>query len=164
MLVPAEYQVLTALRDAIAGIRVGDGFYYDVRGTGVKLDPNQDVESLVAAGGPRPFVLIELTADQWQHMPAARARIDLAATIHWVHDSDPTRDADRIQTYLQGCADIEKVLVGSNGADLSRGGLVIDTRIVRRTFDTAVDGSMVWGSIEIVMPMIRTYGQPDVTP
>jgi hypothetical protein len=157
--VPAEYQVLTNLRDAIAAIRVGDGFHYDVRGTGVKLDPNQDVESLVAAGGPRPFVLIELTQDDWQHMPSLRARIDLKATIHWVHDSDPTRDADRIQTYLQGCADVEKMLI----VDLQRGGLVIDTRILRRTFDTAIDGSMVWASIEIVMPMIRTYGQPDVT-
>lgn len=159
MQVPAEYQVLTNLRDAIAAIRVGDGYYYDVRGTGVKLDPNSDVESLVAAGGPRPFVLIELTSDQWQHMPAMRSRIEVAATIHWVHDSDPTRDADRIQTYLQGCSDIEKVII----ADLQRGGLVIDTRIVRRTFDTAVDGSMVWASIEIVMPTIRTFGDPDVT-
>jgi hypothetical protein len=156
---PAEYQVLTNLRDAIAGIRVGDGYYYDVRGTGVKLDPNQDVEALVEAGGPRPFVLIELNADSWQHMPAARARIDLAVTLHWVTDSDPTRDADRIQTYLQGCSDIEKLLI----VDLQRGGLVIDTRIVRRTFDTQVDGSLVWASIEIVMPMIRTYGEPSVT-
>jgi hypothetical protein len=157
--VPAEYQVLTNLRDAIATIRVGDGYYYDVRGTGVKLDPNQDVEALVEAGGPRPFVLIELNADNWQHMPSMRARIDLAATIHWVTDSDPTRDVDRIQTYLQGCSDIEKLLI----VDLQRGGLVIDTRIVRRTFDTQVDGSLVWASIEIVMPMIRIYGQPDVT-
>jgi hypothetical protein len=157
--VPAEYQVLTNLRDAIAAIRVGDGFHYDVRGTGVKLDPNQDVESLKAPGAPRPFVLIEVTTDAWQHMPASRARIEFGATIHWVHNSDPTRDADRIQTYLQGCADVEKMLV----ADLQRGGLVIDTRILKRTFDTAVDGSIVWASIEIVMPMIRTYGQPDVT-
>jgi hypothetical protein len=83
----------------------------------------------------------------------------LAVTLHWVTDSDPTRDADRIQTYLQGCSDIEKLLI----VDLQRGGLVIDTRIVRRTFDTQVDGSLVWASIEIVMPMIRTYGEPSVT-
>ena len=157
-LLPHEYQVLTNLRDTLAAVRVGDGYYYDIRGTGVKLDPNQDVDSLVESGGPRPFVLIEVSADGWTHMPSSRARIDLGATIHWVHDSDPTRDADRIRTFLQGCSDVEKALV----VDLTRGGLVIDTRILRRAFDTAVDGSLVWASIEIVMTMIRTYGEPDV--
>jgi len=157
--VPSEYAVLTNLRDALAAIRVGDGFYYDVLGSAVKLDPNQNVDALWEPGAARPFVLVELNADSWQHMPSERARIDLRATIHWVHDSDPTRDADKLQTYLQGCADIEKALV----ADLQRGGRVIDTRIVSRAFDTAVDGALVWASIDVVMPMIRSYGQPDVS-
>lgn len=157
---PREYLILTNLRDALAAIRVGDGFYYDVRGTGVKLDPNQDVESLVAAGGPRPFALIELTDDAWSYVEKpARARIDVRAVIHWVHDSDPTRDADRIQTYLQGCADVERAIV----ADLSRGALAIDTRIVGRSMQQLTDGAEVWASIEIVMPTIRTFGDPDVT-
>lgn len=155
---PAEYAVLANLRDAIAAIRVGDGYYYDVLGTGVKLDPNQDVDSLVDPSGPRPFVILALNGDGWTHMPAMRARIDLEATIYWMHDSDPTRDADAIQTYLQGCADIERALV----ADLTRGGLVTDTRIVRRSRDTSVDGSLIVAEIGILMPMIRTYGEPSV--
>jgi hypothetical protein len=158
-LVPSEYAVLTNLRDALAAIRVGDGYYYDVLGSAVKLDPNHDTDALWADGAPRPFVLVELTSDAWTHMPSERARIELRATIHWVNDSDPTRDADRLQTYLQGCADVERAVI----ADLQRGGLVIDTRIVSRAFDTAVDGALVWASIDLVMPMIRTYGQPDVT-
>jgi len=157
--VPSEYAVLTNLRDALGGIRVGDGFYYDVLGSAVKLDPNHDVDVLWAVGAPRPFVLVELVSDSWQYMPSMRARVDLRATIHWIHESDPTRDADKLQTYLQGCADVETVIV----ADLQRGGLVTDTRILSRAFDTAVDGALVWASIEIVMPMIRTFGQPSVT-
>jgi len=156
--VPNEYAVLTNLRDALAGIRVGDGFYYDVLGSAVKLDPNHDVDVLWADGAPRPFVLVELKSDTWEHMPSVRARIELRATIHWIHDSDPKRDADKMQTYLQGCADIEKVIV----SDLQRGGRVIDTRIVSRAFDTAVDGALVWASIDLAMPMIRTYGEPSV--
>jgi hypothetical protein len=156
---PIEYRILTHLRDALAGITIGAGYHYDVRGTAVKLDPNQDVDALVGAEGPRPFVLIELTSDAWQHMPAMRAKIELRATVHWVHDSDPTRDADRIQTYLRGCADVERAIL----VDLTRDGLVTDTRITKRTFDTAIEGSMVWAAIELVMPMIRTFGEPNET-
>jgi hypothetical protein len=160
---PIEYQLLTHLRDALAAITIGEGYHYDVRGTAVKLDPNHDVDDLIGVEGgpppPRPFVLIELTSDAWTHMPSMRARIEVRATIHWVHDSDPTRDADRIQTYLRGCADVERAIL----VDLTRGGLATDTRILRRTFETSVDSSLVWGAIEIVMPTIRTFGEPNVT-
>lgn len=159
---PHEYRVLLNLQAALAAIRVGDGFYYDVMGSAVKLDPNHDVDALTAENGPRPFVLIEMTEDLWDYARGdrpARPRIDLRAIVHWVSTSDPTRDADRLQTYLQGCADVEKALV----ADLQRGGLVIDTRILSRTNQQFVSGSEVWASIEIVMPLLRTFGEPSVT-
>lgn len=158
--VPSEYAVLTNLRDALAGIRVGDGFYYDVLGSAVKLDPNHDVDALWAAGAPRPFVVIQLESDQWTHDERPqRARIELRVIVHWIHDSDPTRDADKLQTYLQGCADVEKAIA----ADLQLGGLAIATKIVGREMASAVDGALVEALIEVAIVVRRGFGEPSVT-
>jgi hypothetical protein len=84
-------------------------------------------------------------------------RLVLPWTVHWVHESTPTSDDSRVQTYLRGCADIERAIA----IDPGRGGRAIDTRIVKREFEAEVDGSQVWAMVDLAIALRRTYGQPD---
>ncbi len=158
---PIEYLILTNLRDALAGIRSDNGFHYDVRGTAVKLDPNQGVEELVANDGARPFILLEVLPERREYMPSLRMKVTRPVTIHWVSESVPDRDADRMQVFFRGIADVERAIV----ADIQRGGWALDTRIRTCTFDHALDGSQVWAAVEVdIIEQSRVYGSPDVTP
>lgn len=154
---PIEYQIVRNLQTALQAISVAGGYHFDVVATAVKLDPNHKVDDLIAPGGPRPFVILELTPERWTYFPASQLKLALPLTIHWVSDSTPTADDSRMQTYLKGCADIEQAMA----VDVTRGGLAVDTRIVRRTFDTAVDGAQVWAMIDVVINLHRTYGSPN---
>ena len=157
---PVEYLILRDLQAALARIAQRDGYHFDVRELAVKLDPNQDVESLIAPDGPRPFVLIEAfterTPERWNYRAAYEVELTIPVTIHWVSESVPTKDEGRLQVFLRGCADVERAIT----QDTSRGGRAIDTRIVKRTFDTAVDGSQVWAPIDVDIRFLRSYGQP----
>lgn len=154
---PREYQIIRNLQAALQAISVAGGYHFDVTAVAVKLDPNHKVEDLIAPDGPRPFIIVELTAERWQYFPASELKLVVPVTIHWVSDSVPTVDESRMQTYFKGCADVEQAIA----LDTGRGGLATDTRIVRRTFDTAVDGSQVWALLDAAITVNRTYGQPN---
>lgn len=154
---PIEYRVLRDLQSALKLISLAGGYHYDVRSVAVKLDPNHNVESLIAPDGPRPFVILEVTPERWQYFPASQVRMVVPVTIHWVSEGVPTEDESRMRTYFKGCADVEKAIA----VDITRGGLVVDTRISKRTFDTAVDGAQVWAMIQTEMIVHRTFGSPN---
>lgn len=154
---PIDYQIVTNLQTALRAMSVGSGYHYTVTSTAVKLDPNQGIESLIAPGGPRPIVILEVPPESWTYFPASQVRIAMAVTVHWVSDSTPTDDASRLQTYLRGCADVERAIA----VDTTRGGLAVDTRIVKRTPEPVGDGSQVWASVDLEILVHRTYGQPD---
>jgi hypothetical protein len=154
---PIEFRIIQNLLAALQAITVAGGYHYTVAATAVKLDPNQGIEALIAPGGPRPFVLIEVTPETWQYWPASQVELALPVKIHWVSESTPTDDASRLQTYWRGCADVEKTIA----VDISRGGLATDTRITQRTLETVPDGSEVWAAIDVAMKLHRTYGQPN---
>jgi hypothetical protein len=153
---PREYQIVQSLQAALQAISVAGGYYFDVVATAVKLDPNQDVEDLIAPGGPRPFVVLELKPDTWEYTPAGQLRLAVKLAVHWVSDSTPTDDASRLQTFFRGCADVERAIA----LDISRGGLAVDTRITGRTLDLAVDGAQVWAVLDVEILTRRTYGSP----
>lgn len=154
---PAEYQIVKNLQAALLAISLSAGYHFDVARLAVKLDPNHDVDSLIAPDGPRPFIVVEMNPDEWQYSPARLVSLTLPFTINWISDYVPTDDDSRIFTFLAGCADVERAIAG----DISRGGLARDTRIVKRSYDTAVDGAQVWARVEGVILTRRTYGQPD---
>lgn len=155
---PIDFQIVQDLQAALGAMSVSTGYHYTVAVTAVKLDPNHEVEDIIAPTGPRPFVILELTPDEgWEYQPAEQLVFRLPLTIHWVSDSTPTDDASRMQTYLRGCADVERAIT----RDITRGGLAQDTRLVKRTFDTAVDGAQVWAQIDLEIFVYRTYGAPD---
>lgn len=154
---PIEYLIVRNLQTALLAISVAGGYHYDVAGLAVKLDPNQDIEALIAPEGPRPFLVLEVLPERWEYFPANQVRLTLPVTIHWVGQSDPTVDESRLQTYLRGCADVERALA----IDIGRGGYATDTRIVRRTLDPRPDGAETWAIIETAIAVNRTYGAPD---
>jgi hypothetical protein len=154
---PTEYQLLANLRDALQQITVAHGYHFDVASAAVKLDPNCNVESLIAPGGARPFIVLEVKPDSWQFSPANRAEIVLPVTIHWVSDSTPTDDTSRMLTFFRGCADVERAIA----VDVGRGGFAKDTQIVQRSYETALDGAQVWAKVDVNLPLRRVYGQPD---
>jgi len=153
---PIDYQIVLNLQAALQAISVASGYYYNVAGAAVKLDPNQGVDALIAPDGPRPFVVLELLPERWEYFPANEVRIVHPVTIHWVSTSSPTTDESRLQTFLRGCADVEQAIA----VDTTRGGLATDTRIARRTFDTALDGAQVWAMVETEILVHRTFGAP----
>lgn len=154
---PIEFQVVTNLQTALQGINKAAGYYFDVHAVeAVKLDPNSSVETLIAPDGPRPFIVIEVQPERWEYSPASQVKLTMPLIVHWVSESEPTDDASRLQTFFRGCADVEKAIA----VDLSRGGVAADTRILKRTQETAVDGAQVWAMLELQVLLHRTYGQP----
>lgn len=154
---PNEYLALVALQTALKAMAVADGYHFDVAGLAVKLDPDVDVASIVPPGGNRPFVILEVKPDSAEYQPAKQLRLTLPVTVHWIADSEPTDDASRLLTFFRGCADVERAI----GGDITLGGTVTYTGIVRRTFDTSVDGAQVWAQIDVQLRVHRTYGAPD---
>ena len=154
---PIEYLVIRNLQAALQAISVTGGYHYDVSDAAVKLDPNVAVESLVHPSFTRPLILIEVVPERWAYQPASALKLFLPLTIHWVSDSTPTTDESRMQTFFRGCADVEQAIA----EDVGRGGLASDTRIVKRLFDTAVEGSRVWAQIYIEIWLHRVYGSPN---
>jgi hypothetical protein len=158
---PIEYMVLRDLQAALMAITIAAGYHYEVAGTAVKLDPNHEVDELVAPGGPRPFIVLEPkseAAESWAVVEKpSGVRLVMPITIHWVNDSDPEVDESCRQVYYRGCADIERAIA----VDTSRGGLAVDTRIVRRAPEVGQDGAQVWAVIDVEIVIYRTYGQPN---
>ena len=154
---PREFRIVQNLQAALLAISVTAGYHFDVDSLAVKLDPNCDIESLIAPNGPRPFVLLQVLPEQWEYRPSMRVTVTLPVVVHWVSDSIPTDDDSRLQTFFRGVADVEQALT----QDITRGQLATDTRIVKRTFDTAVDGSQVWAMVEAEIRIDRTYGAPN---
>lgn len=153
---PKEYTLVRNLQTALGSMTVATGYHYAVAVTVVKLDPDHGVESLIAPDGARPFVIIEVKPDVWTYEAAGRARIVMPIAIHWVSDSTATSDESRLLEYLRGCADVERAVT----RDITRGGIAVDTKIVKRTFDTAVDGTQVWAIIDVEVLLHRVYGSP----
>lgn len=153
---PIEYLAIVSLQTALQAIQVASGYYNDVTSTAVKLDPNVAVESLIHPGGPRPLVLLEINPEAWEYEPASQIRLKLPVKVHMVSDATPTDDTSRMKTFFELCADVEKAIA----VDIGRGGTCGDTRIRRRTFDDAVDGTQVWAIVELELWVRRTYGQP----
>lgn len=154
---PIEFQIVQNLQAALQAIAVAGGYHYDVAGAAVKLDPNQDIESLIAPGGARPFIVIEVTPETWQYQPASQVLMTIPVTVYWVTDSDPTSDPSKMQTFFRGCADVERAIA----ADVTRGGLAVDTRITKRELSKEIDGAQVWAVIDTEISLYRTYGAPD---
>lgn len=153
---PREFLIVRDVQAALRAISVSAGAYTSVADAAVKLDPNASIEDLIRPDGPRPFVLIELKPDGWEYSPANQVRLTLPMVVHWVSESVPTDDKSRLQTYLRGCADVERALA----VDISRGGLAYDTRITERTLDLSMPGSQVWAQIAIEVRVHREFGQP----
>lgn len=154
---PIEYRVLLNLQTALQAITVAGGYHYTVAATAVKLDPNHNVEALIAPDGPRPFIVLELREERWEYSPASQVRIVVPVTIHWVSDSTPTVDESRLQTFLRGCADVEQAMA----VETIMGSLAQIPRIGKRTLDFMVDGAQVWAQIEADIVVNRTYGVPN---
>jgi hypothetical protein len=154
---PIEYAVVRNLQAALQAIAVSAGFHYNVADIAVKLDPNHKVEDFITPDGPRPFIILELKPEDWSYQPAGRVVLVVPVTIHWVCESTPEEDESRLRTYLCGCADVERAIA----KDISRGGLVVDTRIVKRTCDESTEGTQVWAMIDVEIRLHRIYGAPD---
>ena len=154
---PIEYRAILNLQAALQAIAIAGGYHYDVVDAAVKLDPNVAVEALLHPAGARPIVLIEVNPEKWQYAPAAQLKLAMPVTVHWVSDATPTDDASRMKTFFRGCADVEQAVA----VEIGRGGLASDTRIVKRTFDTAVEGSQVSARIDLEIWLHRTYGAPN---
>jgi hypothetical protein len=168
---PIEYRIMLDLQTALRQISIHDGYFHDLAGLAVKLDPNQGVEELIDPAGLRPFVVLEKRPERWEYSEAVdyafggtpgmdQVLLTMPIVVHWINRSDPTVDESRMQTFFRGCADVEAAV----GADRTRGTLAVDTRIVQRTYDEVFDSAQVWAMVELEVRMYRTLGLPNGYP
>lgn len=158
---PICFRIVQDLQAALRGISVANGYFYDVVSIAVKNDPNSAQSALRAPGGPRPLLLIQVDPERREYQPSGELRMVLPLVINWVQESDAADDDSRMRTFFRGCADVEKAIAPEDGAGRSRGGLAIDTHIVRCINNDDIDGSEVWAQIEVEIPLFRQYGRPN---
>jgi hypothetical protein len=153
---PQDYLAILNLQAALQGISTGAGYYNDVMGSAVRLDPDQNVSDLAGPGGPRPFVIIDFgdSEERWEYANSRQLRLQIPFHIVMVVNSTPNVDESRVQAFLRGCADVEKAIA----ADHNRGGYATDTRITSRHFRW--DGKEMWIRISAELWFNRFYGQP----
>lgn len=153
---PIDFRILQNLQTALKGISVAGGYYYNVDAAAVKLNLDSGVEALIeSADGPRPLIVLGLGQEDWayEEMPDG-IRVLMPWSIYWMQEFDPTVDEDLLKVYFRGCADVEKAIA----ADLGRGGLATDTKIVDR--EPLRDGTRVWARTDGHCKVRRTYGVP----
>lgn len=156
---PLDYQIVLNLQTALLAISVASGYHYDMPPGAVKLDPDHDVEALIAPTGPRPFMVFDFPDEDWKYQPSMRVELVLPIRLLWVHESDPTVDNSMQHVYRKGLADVERALAPllPNGP---LQGLATDLRIVNRQRDLG-HGAQVWALIDVDIKLYRTYGQPN---
>lgn len=154
---PREFRIVQNLQAALRGIAVADGYHFDVNALAVKLDPNENVETLIGATPLRPFVILELDPDAVTIEFAPKGiRIVMPLLLHAVTDSDPTVDDSWLQTYFRLCADLEQAIA----QDITRGGLAVTTKVLSRSLRT-LNGAQVWAQVAAQVDVIRTFGVPN---
>lgn len=164
-----EYRVVLDLQAALQQIRLDNGYFHDLAGLVVKLNPNHEIENLTAPDGPRPFAILQVHPETWTYSSAQdsvdgvlrdQAVVAVPITVHWIDTSDPTVDESWLQEFFRGCADIEQAL----GMDPTRGGLAVQTRMVTRRYDEAFDSAQVWAMVDYEILIYRTLGLPNGYP
>jgi hypothetical protein len=156
---PISFRIVQNLQAALRAIAVAGGYHNDVAAIAVKLDPNNAVEAIKAPGGPRPLALLQVDPERWRYDQANQVKLVMPVKVHWIQESDATDDNSRMQVFFRGCADVEQAIT----QDLSRGGLAVDTRVVKNTFmnDDDTDSSQVWAAIELEVQFHRVFGLPN---
>lgn len=151
-----EFLIVQNLQAALRAISTSSGYHHDVAALAVKLDPNEEVESLLGEEKLRPFLVLELVPDAWEYSPSKMVSVRMPLTIHFVNDADVTDDDSWLREYLRLCADAEQALA----VDISRGGRAVDTRIKSREFQ-AFGGGQVWAMVKTEILVRRSYGVPN---
>lgn len=153
---PLEFRIVQNLQTALRNISVANGYHHDFQALAVKLDPNQDVESLIGDEALRPFLILALSPDSYEYFPAEQIRLLMPFVIHAVDNTDPTDDDSKLKNYLRLCADVETAIA----IDSTRGELATDTRIFEREMHE-FDGQQVWAMVKGEIREHRTYGAPN---
>lgn len=153
---PSELLVVRDLQRALQAVSIGDGYYYDVRGTAVQLNADYDVEPLVAENAPRPWVALQLTPEAWTYMPSMRVKLEMPVRVLWFNEADDLREDVLLTMAYRAYSDIERAIT----RDITRGGRASDTRIAGRTAE--IQGGAVWVAVELVVTLIRTFGEASV--
>ncbi len=153
---PIEYQIILDLQTALQAISTAGGYFHDVVGVGVKLDPDAKVEDLIGAAGARPFIILEVNQETWDYFQAEQVRLIMPFVIHFVNDIDPKADPAMLKSFFRMSADAEKAIA----ADITRGGLAVDTTITGRE-KRDYQGQLTWTRIECEVKEHREYGKPN---
>ena len=152
---PRELRIVQHLQTTLQAITTGGGYFFTVPSGAVKLDPDHEVDALIQPDGPRPFVVLELDEERFTYRPSLMVDILFPVKVHWVGQAPDEQDVSLLQTYFRGAADVEQAIA----ADITRGGLAQDTRIVGR--DIAIRGREVRALVDLEMLVHRNYGQPN---
>jgi hypothetical protein len=80
-------------------------------------------------------------------------KLALPIRVHWFGEGEATNDEELRQMAYRAYADIEKAIA----VDITLGQLAVDTRVVQRA--AVFDGSAVWVAVDLMVKVIRTYGE-----
>lgn len=150
---PIDYLAVVELQRALQGICQADGYYYDVRGTAVKQNPNHGTDVLAEPDRPQPVIALEVHPERRDYS-SSMVTVHLPIDVHWICDSNPERDVDMLRTFFRGAADIERAVKRAEIAGAS------EIRVISCENNRTEDGSQVWAVVRVEIWINRTYGEP----
>lgn len=165
-----EYLIVKALQTALLAISTAAGYHATLPPLAVRLDPENDIESLIAetrarAGTvDRSFALLSFPSDAFDYGAAAGAEhghvvIAMPFNVSWVQRIDPASDDVRLQTLYRIFADVETALE-PRALLRELSGLATDVRILSRT-DINPNSSEIWAVLTGTVRIKRAYGAPN---
>jgi hypothetical protein len=157
-LTPVAFLVLRSLQTAVRGIAVADGYHYTVGADDVTLDPTTPVEEIIRTQVRRPLFVLELLPLLYTFTPALQLRQVIPVTVHAIDEADASDADSRLWKYLTLVADIERAVT----RDLTRGGLVVDTRFTRTEMRVNAEDAQIYATVPIEMFLHRTFGEPNI--
>jgi hypothetical protein len=148
-------QVLKNLQTTLQGM-TGAGYHYPVGDNSqVSLDPT--VNMLTRGGPDLPFFLIEPTPDgNREFYPSEQIVENLIVNISARYDAASDDPLSKVTVWENLAADLEVALE----ADVTRGGLVVDTRCSTPQPFTGVGSNVVILVQPVIMKLYRRYGTP----
>ena len=157
-----EFQIVQNMQTALRGIKVVDGYHHNLQGISVKLDSESDVEAHLGENAILPWIVIEMTPDDFDHQPSGRVVLTIPFVIHAINSTKPVNDLEpkdddaTMRTFYRLCADVERAVE----KDHQRGKKAIDTRILSRTMRDR-PGEEGWAMLTGEIAEERGYGAPD---
>lgn len=156
---PIEYRILLNARDSLQAISQSGGYFFTAEAGSVSVDPIDTIDIILGRAAASPSFVVEVgSAGRPTYQPASQILELIPVNIIAFANSDQQQDpVAKTKVYERLCADIEKAMT----ADITRGGMATDTRIIGRQMQVTTGSVRVVALVQLEVRVYRTYGAPN---